>query len=148
MPQQNFLAQCLVEGEAGKVTLERKRRRNALGLSMLVQVALLCVPLFSPLFAAQEPLASLTLTPLPPYRGYPNADRPAHPNHPASTKHGPQVPRNETLFQPPVIPPRIDTNEDPAQPENACEAGSCSDIPGAPGGLLPRSAMVVSRCFP
>ncbi len=137
MPQQNFLAQCLVEGGAGKVTLECKRRRKALGLSLLVQVALLCVPLFSPLFAAPERLASLTLTPLPPYRGYPSADRPAHPNHPAATTHRPQISRNDTLFQPPVIPPRIDTSEDPAQAENACEAVSCSDIPGAPDGLLP-----------
>lgn len=104
MPQQNFLAHCLVEGETGKVALEKNRRRKALGLSLLVQAALLCVPLFSPLFAAQERLSSLTLMPLPPYRGTPNADRPARPNHPPPSKNRHPIQPTDKIYQPPEIP--------------------------------------------
>jgi protein TonB len=148
MPQTSRFAQCLVEGDAGRVALERKRRRRALGLSLLAQAALLCMPLFSPLFAAQERLVVFTLTPIPSYRGTSNADKPPGPGKPAPAKNSHPLLKSDTFFQPPEIPARIDTSEDGAPPEDAGEVGRGWDVPGDPNGLITGIGDRGQRGFP
>lgn len=148
VPQTSNFAQCLVEGDAGRVALDRKRRRRALGLSLLVQTALLCVPLFSPLFAAQERLAVFTLTPIPSYRGTSNGETAPHPGKPAPAKKSHQILKSDILYQPPVIPPRIDTSEDSVPPEDAGEVGRGPGIPGDPNGVIPMIGDAGQRGFP
>lgn len=61
------LGSCLVEGDAEQRARERKIRRRALTLSIILQTIFLAVLLIAPLFAKTPPLAVQNFVPIPPY---------------------------------------------------------------------------------
>ena len=71
------LGVCLVEGDPEQRRRERRLRRRALVLSILIQTAVLAALILLPLFGKTEHLALAVPTPIPPYSPYtgPSHDR-------------------------------------------------------------------------
>src|SRR5258707_15864926 len=64
---------CLVEGDAGQRSRERRVRRRALAISIVVQCAVLAALIVLPLFGKPQRIAYAYATPVPPYSPYRNA---------------------------------------------------------------------------
>lgn len=135
-PQNDFgtLQGCFVEGSPEQRKRERRIRRRALIISVAAQAAILAAIILVPLFGKPESIAHASVTPLPPY--YPSRpptrpDTPARPN----TPH-PRISTDTTLYQPPIIPGRIDESPEPPS----------SEPPGIPEGSGPGNPCV--GCIP
>jgi protein TonB len=126
-PQNDFgsLQGCFVEGSPEQRKRERRIRRRALIISVAAQAAIVTAIILVPLFGKPERIALANMTPIPPY--YPNRI-PARPETPArpNTPH-PRIYTDTTLYQPPVIPGRIDESPEPPS----------SEPPGIPEGAGP-----------
>ena len=61
---------CLVEGDAEQQSRERRVRRRALVVSILVQSVILAVLVLVPLFGKTERLVAKEFVPIPPYSPY------------------------------------------------------------------------------
>jgi periplasmic protein TonB len=116
-PQNEFgsLQGCFVEGTPEQRARQRSIRRRALIISIATQAAILTAIILVPLFGKPERIALANATPIPPY--YPNR-APARPETPVrpNTPH-PRISTDNTVYQPPVIPGRIDMRPEPASPE-------------------------------
>ena len=132
------LRACLVEGNAEQRTRERKTRRRALAISILLQSAILAALILVPLFGKAERISLTIVTPIPPYAPYRNASHnsgapPRHPN-------GPQPVCRFCL--PTNIPPTIVTR-DPTSSSTETEEtpfeGLTPGIPGGRDGFIPLS---------
>jgi protein TonB len=66
---------CLVEGDPEQRARQRRVRRRALALSVLLQAAVLIAVVLVPLFAKTERIALANVTPVPPYQPYRHAAR-------------------------------------------------------------------------
>ena len=74
---------CLVEGDPEQRNRERRVRRRALVISVLVQSAVLSALILLPLLGKTQRIAFAFTTPIPPYSSYRGATRePARPPHP------------------------------------------------------------------
>jgi len=126
------LCGCLVEGDAG----QRRVRRRALAISIVLQCAVLAALILLPLFGKPQRIAYAYATPVPPYSPYRNATH----NSGAPRPHGPQDPCR--FCGPTNIPPTIVTR-DSSSPGNQIVAGQPEGIgdgiPGAIDGLIPLS---------
>ncbi len=135
-PQNEFgsLQGCFVEGTPEQRARQRSIRRRALFISIATQAAILTAIILVPLFGKPERIALASAVPIPPY--YPNR-APAPPETPArpNTPH-PRISTDNTIYQPPVIPGRIDMRPEPASPEP----------PGFPSG--PVSTTPCAACLP
>ncbi len=132
------LSGCLVDGDAEQRTRERRVKRRALSISILLQSAVLAALILVPLFGKAERISLTVVTPIPPYSRYRGVSRDpaAQPPRP----HGPQNPCR--LCAPPNIPPTIvmreqnssatETNEEPID-------GLGQNIPGGIDGSIPLS---------
>ncbi len=106
---------CFVEGNPEQRKRERRIRHRALIISIATQAAILAAIILVPLFGKPDRIALANTIPIPPY--YPSRppvrpDTPARPN----TPH-PRISSGTTLYQPPVIPGRIDQNPEPPSSE-------------------------------
>lgn len=135
-PQNDFgsLQGCFVEGSPEQRKRERRIRRRALIISVAAQAAIVTAIILVPLFGKPQSIALANMTPIPPY--YPNrtlarAETPARPNAPR-----PQISTDTTVYQPPVIPGRIDESPEPPP----------SEPPGIPQGVGPGTPCV--GCIP
>src|SRR6202040_3925210 len=70
---------CLVEGDAEENARERKIKRRAVGISIVVQSAALAVFVIAPLFAKPAELTGKIVVPIPPYRNSPAPRQAAQP---------------------------------------------------------------------
>jgi periplasmic protein TonB len=127
------LGGCLVEGNSEQRRRERRLRRRALVLSILIQTAVLAALILLPLFGKTEHLALAVPTPIPPYSPY------TGPSHDPAGEHPHRQPRAACHFcVPPNIPRAIVTHDsDPPGAANDAPQGLGLSIPGAPGGLIP-----------
>jgi protein TonB len=136
VPKENLgsLRGCLVDGDAEQRGHERRVRRRALVISVVVQSAILAALVFVSLFGKGESIALAKVTPIPPYSPY----RDASPNPGAPHPRGPQNPCH--FCAPPSISPTIVTH-DPAttgkEPNEPNLPGIGPGIPGAPNGFIP-----------
>ena len=69
------LGVCLVEGNPEQRRRERRMRRRALVLSILIQASVLAALVLLPLFGKTEHLALAVSTPVPPYSPYTGSSR-------------------------------------------------------------------------
>ena len=132
------LSGCLVDGDAEQRTRERRVKRRALAISILLQGAVLAVLILMPLFSKAEHISLAIVTPIPPYSRYRNVSQQPSAQHPH-----PNGPQRVCRFCPPLnIPPTI-VMRDPASSTNQTDEtpseGIGQDIPGGGEGLLPLS---------
>ncbi|HEX8838720.1 MAG TPA: energy transducer TonB [Candidatus Acidoferrum sp.] len=128
------LGGCLVEGDPEQHRRERRLRRRALVLSILVQTAVLALLILLPLFGKTEHAALAIPTPIPPYS--PNTD--SSPDRGVS--HPQRQQRSVCHFCIPPNVPHIIVRHDTARfddrPDDTPQ-GLGLGIPGTPGGLIP-----------
>jgi len=123
---------CLVDGDATENAREKKIRRRAIGISVLLQTAGLAVLLIAPLFGKPELLAERVVLPIPPY------------SHATTQRHANRVPTGRTAPRPcvycplPSIPHAIPAAADNQAPEGPNVPGPDSGLTGLgnPTGLL------------
>jgi periplasmic protein TonB len=133
-PSENLgsLHGCLVDGDAEQRLRERRVRRRALAISVLLQSAALTVLVLVPLFAKTERIAMKDYVPMPPY---------GRPSPPARGNPRPNDGQQTTtdrgfVFHPPTQNPhpRSGANEEPPGPEGFGPTGNQpSDGPGCTG---------------
>jgi protein TonB len=124
---------CLVEGDAGQRSRERRVRRRALAISIVLQCAVLAALILLPLFGKPQRIAYAYATPVPPYSPYRNATH--NSGAPRPHQSGPQDPCR--FCAPTNIPPTIVTR-DSSSPAGPPE-GIGDSILGAIDGLIPLS---------
>jgi len=124
---------CLVEGDAGQRSRERRVRRRALAISIVLQCAVLAALILLPLFGKPQRIAYAYATPVPPYSPYRNATH----NSGAARPHPNGRPDPCRFCAPTNIPPTIVTR-DSSSPAGPPE-GIGDSIPGAIDGLIPLS---------
>src|SRR5256886_17437700 len=82
------LSSCLVDGDAEQRTRERRVRRRALTISVILQCAVLTALILVPLFGKAERITFTIVTPIPPYSPYRGPARnPAQPPHRRTTQN-------------------------------------------------------------
>jgi protein TonB len=137
VPEVNLgsLSGCLVDGDAEQRGRERRARRGALAISVLVQSAILAVLVFISLFSKAESIALANVTPIPPYSPYRDV------SHHSDASHNPKRPQKPCHFcVPPNISPTIVTHDPtraPGDPNEPTFPGMEPGIPGAPNGFIP-----------
>jgi len=128
------LGGCLVEGNPEQRRRERRLRRSALVVSILIQTATLALLILLPLFGKTEHVALAIPTPIPPYSPYTGSS--PDPGAPHPHRH---LPTPCHFCRSPDIPPIIVTHDTARSDEgpNAAPQGLGQGIPGAPGDLIP-----------
>ena len=118
---------CLVEGDPEQQRRQRKVRRRALVLSIVLQGAILTAIVLVPLLGKPARIALANVTPVPPYYSRPMQQQSAVPQPP-----GP-APRREEYFRLNAIPLRVVTHEAAQDPggDPVPFAGAGIDVPGA-----------------
>ncbi len=108
----DLLNGCLVDGDVDQRKRERKIRRRALAISILLQAIALTLIVLMPLLGkpATISFANTVFMPLPPYRSQPPQRAPT-----AQVDHRQRV-RQTGLYPPTRIPQTINTNPDPPEP--------------------------------
>jgi len=129
------LSSCLVDGDAEQRTRERRVRRRALTISIILQCAVLTALILVPLFGKAERITFTIVTPVQPYSPYRGPARnPAQPPHQRTTQ-------NQCHFcVPHNIPPTIvmrDSSSSATQVDDNPPEGIGQGIPGE--GLIPLS---------
>ena len=120
------LSGCLVDGDADQRTRERRIRRRALAISVILQCTVLTVLVLVPLFAKTERIAIKDYVPVPPYgrRGSPQRGS----TKPASAR--PTNPDSHFIFNSPTIKPHL-TDGGPVSPVGVPE-GPMGNQPSGP----------------
>jgi len=141
---ESVLRQCLVEGGAAQFARARRRRGQALLVSLALQAALLAALALFPLLATSERVPPLRMTPVPlPFgspRGATRASRDASgPRHPITPRTIPEV-----IYQPPQIPSTVQSAETHAGRSHRTGLGNEPDW-GIPDGVLPPGAGTDTR---
>lgn len=124
---QDLLNACLVDGDPEQLKRERKIRRRALAISILLQAISLSVLLLTPLLGKPAAI-SWNVVPLPPYYSRPPAE------HVAAT----QVAHRRHVFSDPYLAPTSiprHINPNPEPPDDVTEetpfSGAGINVPGA-----------------
>lgn len=125
---------CLVDGNPEQLRRERRLRRRALAISILLQSTVLATVILVPLLSKAERIALTIVTPIPPYSAYRDVSHHSAPSHPHQRT-------NVCRFcQPLSIPHTIVTHEDPSrETEETPIEGIGENIPGATNGFIPLS---------
>jgi protein TonB len=139
------LSGCLVDGDAEQRTRQRRVKRRALTISILLQSAVLAALILVPLFSKAERISLTITTPVMPY-GSPGH----HPrgNATTSTRRHP-IPDSRFTFHPPTnnvnhhpveddnpIGPSVDFDPNGNLPDGS-DCPGCVDIGGKPSGPRP-----------
>jgi TonB family protein len=95
---------CLGEGDGDESARERKIKRRAVGISVVVQSAALAVFVIAPLFAKPAELTGKIVVPIPPYRNSPTPRQATQP--PTGSNH---IAHCLYCFDPRRIPPTVPT---------------------------------------
>ena len=128
------LGGCLVEGDPDERRRERRLRRRALVLSILIQTAVLRLLILLPVFGKTQHIAFAIQTPIPPYSPY------AGSSHDAGVEPPQRPPRSACRFCfrpdiPPIIAAHVSGRSDDGP--NDAPQGLGLSISGPPGGWIP-----------
>jgi protein TonB len=132
------LSGCLVDGDAEQRKRERRVRRHALAISILLQSAVLATLFLVPLFGKAEHIAFAVVTPIPPYSPYRNVSQDSGAQRPRPS--GQKNPCR--ICAPTNIPPTIVTRDNTSSRNETDEIrfeGLGPGIPGARDGFIPLS---------
>ncbi len=114
---------CLVDGDAAKSARERKTKRRAVVISIVVQTAGLAALVIAPLLAKPAVMAERIAVPIPPYRS-------AHAQRHSETTAAPRQQMQRCIWCARIVPPTISTHDDPPIDGRPIDIGSVVDIPG------------------
>jgi protein TonB len=132
------LSGCLVDGNADQRTRERRVKRRALAISILLQSVILAALILVPLFGKAERITLTIVTPMPPYSRYRNTS-----NNSGEQRHHSNGPKDPCRFCAPTnIPPTIamrDHTSSAAEADETPFEGLGQGIPGAIDGAIPLS---------
>jgi len=132
------LSGCLVDGDAAQRTRERRVKRRALAISILLQSVILAALILVPLFGKAERITLTIVTPMPPYSRYRNTS-----NNSGEQRHHSNGPKDPCRFCAPTnIPPTIamrDHTSSAAEADETPFEGLGQGIPGAIDGAIPLS---------
>ncbi|HXO87381.1 MAG TPA: TonB family protein [Candidatus Acidoferrales bacterium] len=138
------LAQCMVDSDRSAKTRAKRLRRKALAASIALEALVLGAVILWPLVTLGVLEPQQTVTPLPPFRG-------AHETQPIS--HLPPHLRVDsvrriptTLYQPPRIPPRIESGGGPEPPGFDGPIGPAT--PGIVEGFADGQPIEIARPVP
>ena len=135
MSELGNLSQCMVDSDAASKIRAKRLRRKALALSILVEAIAIGALVIWPLLTVAVLPSHAVVTPLPPYPGMPQPERPLHPTtHPGSFRPNFGV---RPVFQPPTIPTRADTSGDPELPNVGTEGPAVTGVAGGLGDVIP-----------
>ena len=124
------LCGCLIEGDAGQRSRERRLRRRALAISIVLQSAVLAALILLPLFGKPQRIAYAYATPVPPYSPYRNAT-----HNSGEPRPHPNGPRNPCRFCTPTnIPPNIVKRDSVSSGEKTDDPPFEGMVPGVPEG--------------
>ena len=144
---QTALGRCLVDGDAATKVRDRLRRREALGISFVIESAVLALLIVSPLMTSVAQPHFSTISYVPFAFGGPHEHSPTH--HPPSRNHHPmgyrEHPFSFTLDRVPLRPvQKLDETDDPPILISDGPAGFFN--PSAPfiSGLRPTDPVVRS----
>jgi TonB family protein len=133
-------SQCLVDGDEQSLERAQQLRRNALLVSVILELALVAALLLWPLITPGELSRQFFITPAPPYHGFAAAT--AGPSHGNPSNHSDghsKLP--EIMVQPPSIPSHVSESPSDGAPGISSAFGPGStNVPGegaGPGNLLP-----------
>lgn len=110
-PRASAFGACLVDGDAATADRERKLKRRAIVISVVLQTMGLAVLVIAPLFAKPAELNERIFVPVPAYRHN------AAPRHPSEAPPNHQQPQRCSFCAPTRIPPTIVTVERTGPPE-------------------------------
>jgi len=139
------LSGCLVDGDAEQRMRERRVKRRALAISILLQSAVLAALILVPLFGKAERISLTIVTPMVPY-GHPSG-HPRNPTRPPTPR--PPIDRFHPLFPSPTAPPvrELSSDVDPIGSQDFGPIGDpskdgancpgCVDIGGRESGPRP-----------
>jgi periplasmic protein TonB len=143
------LGGCLVEGDPEQRGRERRVRRRALVISVLIQTAVLALLLLIPLFGKTQRIVLAVATPIPPY-GHPHRavgaakKRTGHPANPVDTFVFPsptvKPPRPSNVKESTAGPLDIGSGGNEQERGPACNG--CINIDGKNGGPRPPEIVV------
>ncbi len=132
------LSGCLVDGDAEQRTRERRNRRRALGISILLQSAVLATLILVPFFGKAEHIALAIATPVPPYSRYRNV-----PQNPGAPRPHPSGTQDTCRFCAPLSIPRTVATHDAdslaGQTDDTLPEMIGEGIPGGRDGIIPLS---------
>ena len=114
---------CLVAGDAEENARERKIKRRAVGISVVVQSAALAVLVIAPLFAKPAELLGPNVVPIPPYA------------HHAAQQHAAAAPPSHAhvqrfIFAPTSVPVDIRTHDEPQATGEAFDRSAIVEVSG------------------
>jgi protein TonB len=124
---------CLVEGDAEENARERKIKRRAVGIYVVLQSAALAVFVIAPLFAKPAELVGRNVVPIPPY-----AHHAAQPHTPVTPPGRPHV-TLPGFFQPNSVPVNIQTHDVAQPPGDVFDHSAIVEIPGGGNSTGPLS---------
>ncbi len=128
------LGGCLIEGDSEQKARERKIKRRALAISVMLQCLVLVGLVLTPLLGKTEKLPlSAMLTPMPPYWSVPLRPEPQRPQPPRAPR-----PVDPHIYAPTTVPPRIAMHDDSRQRDASApdspDLNNSVPVPGADGG--------------
>lgn len=131
------LSQCMMDADSDTLARARRLRSRALVVSIALQVLVVAALLIGPLLAAPGALPlTYVMTPVPPYRGGGNPERP-QPRHVQSQPTRSPLTR-QLIFSTASPARRVRSIE-----ESAPDTGPWIDIPGAPAGPGPIGPAII-----
>ncbi len=128
------LGACLVDGDTEQLRRARRSRSKALALSLVIQAAVLAALLLVPFLATGEKLSLVSVTPVPPFYGVPQAAQ-----RPTSRPGGAHHATNRMIYdatRPPSRIPSSVSTQGPNPPSNLGNEGPAASSPvGIPSGI-------------
>jgi protein TonB len=134
MYEMGNLANCMVECDREALGRERSVRRKALVISSALELSLIAAVILWPLVTPGVISQRVTMTPVPPFRGLPQAQAPSEHAKPASSDQTPRMPTFVTVMHAPQRAAAESSDAEPPSVYDPLATGSYGSSPGMPGG--------------